>query len=303
MSFRALNWAWEADTETSGRKLVLVGLAQFTNDRDECWPSQKTLAIKTLQSERTVREHLAWLEDAGFISRIARVGANDRKYNSDLIRLNTNFIKRIVSEDPAAKFAGGYESSGEIPQSPAAKNNQNQRRNLPPNSLRNNQENINPPYPPLMGGQSDSRFAGEQVEVAREPQAATSPKIPFERELLIYSAYPKKSGKGAALKAISKALKIASFETLMEATEAFAECVSRWQASDVKYAKDPATWFNQQCWEDDRSGWEKNAKTPKPVPAVCVEDQLEMARLRNLAREEQERKAREAAEKLFGDSK
>jgi len=35
-----------------------------------------------------------------------------------------------------------------------------------------------------MGDQADSRFAGEQAEVAREPQTATSPELPIKRKNL-----------------------------------------------------------------------------------------------------------------------
>jgi hypothetical protein len=74
----------------------------------------------------------------------------------------------------------------------------------------------------------------------------------------IYRAYPRKVARGAALKAISKALQTVSFEELLEAVEAY--CRSRVDENgqfrdDRKYTPHPSTWFNQQRWADDREEW------------------------------------------------
>ena len=74
---------------------------------------------------------------------------------------------------------------------------------------------------------------------------------------LIYKAYPKKVGKGAAIKAIEKALQTIEAEKLKEAVEAYAAAVAEWPASDKNFIKHPSTWFNQQCWEDDRETWKR----------------------------------------------
>ena len=44
-----------------------------------------------------------------------------------------------------------------------------------------------------------------------------------DNAMAIYLAYPRKVGRGAALKAISKALQIVPFDTLLEAVEAYAK--------------------------------------------------------------------------------
>jgi hypothetical protein len=143
MSFKALSWAWEANTGSPGRKLVLVGLAQFANDKNECWPAQATIAERTEQSERTVREHLAWLEEQGFLSRQARTGAG-KQFDSDIIRLHLERLEPKAKEErkPAANFAAGENgqtdpvepsASGEKPQEPAANFAGIQRQISPPN--------------------------------------------------------------------------------------------------------------------------------------------------------------------------
>lgn len=165
MSFKALSWAWEADVDTPGRKLVLVGLAQFANDKQECWPSQKTLAERTLQSERTVREHLAWLEATGFITRIPRK-ADEHRFDSDLIRLHIERTAPLLEEkpaEPAAIFAAGKTAgaSGEKPQEPAAIFAGTQRQFSPPNLHVNLQEEPPTTPQPPKGGKANRAKATE----------------------------------------------------------------------------------------------------------------------------------------------
>lgn len=64
----------------------------------------------------------------------------------------------------------------------------------------------------------------------------------------IYDLYPKKVGRGAALKSIEKALrKIASAE-LEVAVIKYAESV---RGKDKQFIPNPATWFNQERWMDE----------------------------------------------------
>jgi hypothetical protein len=91
-----------------------------------------------------------------------------------------------------------------------------------------------------------------------------------DSELLsVYSLYPRKVGKRAALSAIEKAARRAVdagdappdgvIAYLAEATEAYARAVQAWPAGDRDYVPHPATWFNQERYDDDRSAWAKGA--------------------------------------------
>jgi len=73
-----------------------------------------------------------------------------------------------------------------------------------------------------------------------------------QQALRIYDAYPRKVGRGAAIKAIAKALKRVPFDELLEAVELYA--LGR-QGEDRKYTPHASTWFNQERWTDDRSEW------------------------------------------------
>lgn len=71
--------------------------------------------------------------------------------------------------------------------------------------------------------------------------------------LAIYEAYPKKVGKGAALKAIAKALTKIGHAELLTTVQAFANSPavrSKRGTQDWQYVPHPATWFNQERWAD-----------------------------------------------------
>lgn len=79
----------------------------------------------------------------------------------------------------------------------------------------------------------------------------------------IYSAYPLKVGKQAAIKAIKKALKDTHMkpQALLDATQAFAAAVAQWPEAEKKFIPHPATFFNAGRYDDDQSAWVKG----KPI--------------------------------------
>lgn len=83
----------------------------------------------------------------------------------------------------------------------------------------------------------------------------------------IYEAYPRHEGRGAALKAISKALRTRSALQLMTATKAYAAAVALWPRT-ARYTKEgtdtvphASTWFNQERYLDDPKVWVRGTPT------------------------------------------
>lgn len=77
----------------------------------------------------------------------------------------------------------------------------------------------------------------------------------------IYAEYPLKVGKPDALRAIRGAMKKADPEFLMEKTRAFAKA----RNGDKSFCPNPATWFNQERYNDEESTWlPKKQTTTKP---------------------------------------
>jgi len=68
----------------------------------------------------------------------------------------------------------------------------------------------------------------------------------------VYSYYPKKVAKKEAIKAISEALAKETKENLIEAVQAYAKAKN----GDMTFTANPATWFNQERWLDDRTAWQ-----------------------------------------------
>jgi len=68
----------------------------------------------------------------------------------------------------------------------------------------------------------------------------------------IYSAYPKRTGKGSALPKIEKALRSISFTDLLAKVKLYAK--SR-IGQESQFTPAPTVWFNQERWDDDANTW------------------------------------------------
>lgn len=101
MSVQALSCAFAVRGISSSEKLVLLALANFANDRMECWPSQDRLADDTELSPRTVWAALAKLEACGLVSREKR-NRPDGTRSTDRFTLHFSLI---VTSEPVAKSA------------------------------------------------------------------------------------------------------------------------------------------------------------------------------------------------------
>lgn len=96
MSFHASSWAKRQVTGSPNRKALLMVLAEYAgphewepedaDGRHFCWPRQELLAGDTEMTDRSVRTHLAGLEEQGLIRRLARGGSGEGR-QSDLIIL------------------------------------------------------------------------------------------------------------------------------------------------------------------------------------------------------------------------
>lgn len=76
----------------------------------------------------------------------------------------------------------------------------------------------------------------------------------------IYDAYPKKAAKQDALRAIEKALRSVSEATLLEAVTAYSQATATWAPDERQFIPNPATWFNDGRWDDDRATWASRSK-------------------------------------------
>lgn len=108
MSNEALTAVAKAEIRPSGRKFVAMALADYADEAWSCFPSVEQLAVYTSQGEKTVRDHLDALEEAGVITR-----ERQRRDDGTLGRYRFRLHRRNL---PVANFA-----RGEKQPSPAAK--------------------------------------------------------------------------------------------------------------------------------------------------------------------------------------
>jgi len=105
VSVRVSTWAWQQPVG-GHRKLVLLAVADQANDGGVCWPSQTSLARKCGISERRLRDHLAELEEGGYISRAER-RRDDGTRSSDLYALLHRTILP-VRLDPTGRYVRSH---------------------------------------------------------------------------------------------------------------------------------------------------------------------------------------------------
>ena len=93
-------------------------------------------------------------------------------------------------------------------------------------------------------GEQGNRGTGEQ-SLSSTADAASKSDDGFAA---FYAAYPKKVGKGQAVKAWRAAIKKASPDDIMAGLE---PAVAKWALGDPQFIPNPATWLNGERWDDE----------------------------------------------------
>lgn len=93
MSIHCQSWCWRQRIKPPSRKFVLICLGTHSNAEWDAWRGQIGVADETELDERTVREHMKALEDAGYIERERRSRENGSR-TSDMIHIAPNSPER-----------------------------------------------------------------------------------------------------------------------------------------------------------------------------------------------------------------
>ena len=86
MSVKMMTAVFGIDVD-SGRKLLLLALADCANDESHCWPSVPHLAWKTNLTDRHIRRMMKSLRDEGVLIPVSREGGGRQRsviYQMDL---------------------------------------------------------------------------------------------------------------------------------------------------------------------------------------------------------------------------
>lgn len=88
---------------------------------------------------------------------------------------------------------------------------------------------------------------GEVKSLAHPEVSGVVEETPFD---IFWKAYPRKTGKGDARKKFAKALTKTSFENIMAALGKV-KASAQWKKDDGQFVPYPATWLNQERWDDE----------------------------------------------------
>lgn len=96
-----------------------------------------------------------------------------------------------------------------------------------------------------------------------------APQVSSAEAEAIYALYPRKIGKPRALQSIGRALKKTSLVMLKERTALYARSVF---GQDTQFIPHPATWFNQERYNDDPSTWVRTNRPGAPTRTLSINE-------------------------------
>jgi hypothetical protein len=206
MSVHVSSNVWRSCPQKHDRLLLMLALADYSNDEGVCWPSLKSLAGRIRGTRRGVQRMLDALIADGEVELVEMGGGRGQPSRYLLERYSEGGVLTDFRKgDPERTKGDPQATKGAIDLGQSVPERQNHQRT-----------------PTL------------EAEVVN-----------------IYEAYPLKKGRPAALRAIRAALKKIDTDTLLARTQAFAKA----RNGDLAYCPNPATWFNQERFNDDPSTW------------------------------------------------
>ncbi len=204
-------------------RLLMLILAGYADDTGFCWPGQKLLADGAGMTTRGIRKITGALVAAGEIE-IVEHGLG--RGNS------TRYLLRKYAAAKEERKCIKEEQPIPLLHKPQKRNRSAEKRN----------------------GETQKEERGDtkaEQACSAEPQnhnRTTEPQTAEDDFSRFWKAYPRKVGKGAAQKAWNKAkVTFADVEGAIEAQRKS----EQWQKDGGQYIPHPATWLNQQRWEDE----------------------------------------------------
>lgn len=104
MSVKVMSWVWEQKLPCT-RKMILLSLADHSDDEGVCWPHITRLATKCNISKSCVKEHLKKLREDGIIDTEKRK-KDDGSYTSSMYRIVMNQVTPGSESGPPRPESG-----------------------------------------------------------------------------------------------------------------------------------------------------------------------------------------------------
>lgn len=111
MSIQALSWSIKQTCDTPTTKCVLILLANYCDENNSCYPSEKHLGKLVGVSDRTIRRSLKFLQENNFLKIQHRTGTSNRYYlsvDTDVLPVRTPTTIN-TKEDTKDKYSVDFE--------------------------------------------------------------------------------------------------------------------------------------------------------------------------------------------------
>ena len=273
MSLKPLKWALDIRGVPSGKQLVLLRLANNSNEDGFCYPSEEYIADKAGLGLSTVRGHLRWLEMADVIERKRMVKG---KYDGRRNGFQMNFDVTNVSPETTARIEQTLKKklppeSGKLPpesSTDTARNEHEYRQNPAPyieTLLEPPMKRLEETPPNPQDADKPSTATPKAKPKARARSVEELKSCPMFNAFWVEYPKGKKKAKPVAAKAFDKEVKQNElvFDEVMDGLKRYKR-TDDWQKERGKYIPLPATFINQRRWEDEIDTGPNQPPPPTP---------------------------------------
>lgn len=235
MSIQAVSWVLDHSKSSGNDRCVLIAVANRFDAQhpDRCYPSIETIAKEANVSKSTALRCVASLVDMGELVRHKHAGPRP---NGARRELNLYVIPALSEWSPKGC------QSDTLSDSKGVKSGALRVSTVTPDS------SVEPSVKEIH--HSDVPLSLVQETLDTEEHATNEAII--EAFETWWDGWPRKVSKGAGRRAFRKALTKTDIDTLTTARDAYARFV-RSRPDGMKFCKHPATWLNDECWEDENS--------------------------------------------------
>lgn len=259
--FEASAWARKQRLGDVGLKIILMLLADYSDEQGTCYPGVKRIAEETEQSRSTVLRKLRVLAEVGLVSVQRRNDAEGHRTSNRYVLDLSVAVTAADVELAKERISGRHEEPGTVlgvnvtlGSDEAPKSHAERGPKVSPSDTLTTRRTTssNTPYPQALDVAQDEQGPTSPVLRAVPGPAGPStpsrtPQIAFED---FWKLYPRRTGKGAARTAWAKATRKATPEAIMAGVEQ-AQCRWTLDRTEPQFIPHPSTWLNGERWEDD----------------------------------------------------
>ena len=113
MALRHYQYVWKNYKKSGSHKLVLLALAEYANDSDECWPSMQTLSDMTCVSVRQIINIITELKNSGYLEVIATRGRSQSNHYKLIVKCEADctLLSEMEAENNVKSSVNNVKSS------------------------------------------------------------------------------------------------------------------------------------------------------------------------------------------------